>query len=177
MFGDEEEAGESGDVAASNSGGSPLVSPSAGWAKFKQTNPDEFRTPLRGGGGWGGRGGGGSGAAQERPSPWASRRRGGRDRGGFGRPRGMGGFKRNHGFAGVRPVDGFPFPFGNGSADANNGGGDFGGGAGPFGGGPGGGGGDMRNVDPHMVETVIIPQMINQANDSCKEGKITREQV
>ena len=27
----------------------PMVSPSAGWAKLKESNPDEFRTPTSGG--------------------------------------------------------------------------------------------------------------------------------
>ncbi len=181
LFGDDAAAAADNDNDDGSSSKTPsLVSPSAGWAKFKESNPDEFRTPLRGGGG-----GGGSvspedmGGSERRQG----RRRGGGDGRGFfiGRQQrggGAGHFRRGQGrLLPGRHRENLPAPFGDGGGSnvannsSNNGGESSVANFDPS------RPNDIRDVDPRTVETIIIPQMINQARDLLCGGRITEEQV
>lgn len=82
-----------GDDAAGE--GKSQMSPSAGWAKFKESNPDEFRTPMQ----HGGEGLGGPSPPEQNRRDFNNPRKGGEHErrfgreGGFGRQRG--GMRRN----------------------------------------------------------------------------------
>ena len=192
LFGDGE--GPASKKERKDSGHSaPPQSPSAGWTKFKETNPDEYRTPLkdqRSGGGR--RHQEGQQQQQQHPESRLRQRRqqqqqqrllamahpqqqqqqrphGPRGPGGPGGPRGD---PRMNPFGGPGGPGGGPRPF-------------LGGPMGPVGG-PGGGGPmegpfgnmfqNMNSTDPAIVESEVIPMIIHQARESFNSGNISHEQ-
>ncbi len=142
-----------------------MPSPSLGWAKLKEDNPDEFRTPLKGGGK----------RQQPRHDPFQpqppqggpfrggrrDQRRGGGGGPGMGQQRGMGGPR---GQQRMPPPRINPFeqqqhePFmpnvGNMAHMLQN----------------------MQANDPETVERKIIPSIMHQARESLNSGSISQEQ-
>ena len=47
LFGDSSDGPANKKERKDSSSSAPPQSPSVGWTKFKETNPDEFRTPLK----------------------------------------------------------------------------------------------------------------------------------
>lgn len=152
------------------------MSPSAGWAKIKETNPDEYRNP-RAAQPRAGRGGGPGGRDQGFNRNQQQQRQGrGGGRLGGNRPLNRGVGLRGPGpfgdGGGARPE---PFVAGMGPGAAASGP-QTGPGGLPLDLGLGGIISGMSDTDPKTVETIIIPQIINQAQEGLRDGRIKQEQ-
>ena len=172
----------------------PPQSPSVGWTKFKETNPDEFRTPLkdqRGRRHQDGQHQQQQQQQQQHPENRLRQRRqqqqqqrllamahpqqrlqGPRAHG----PVGPGGPRdpRMNPFGGPGPR---PFMGGPGGPGGGGGGGPMPGpGVGPMDGPFGNMFQNMNSTDPAIVESEVIPMIIHQARESFNSGNISHEQ-